>query len=60
MDSYLVTFTFDVDSDSPEHAAADAIGMFRDPGAYPPIATVRGTRGPEVDVDLAAITENES
>jgi len=55
MQSYQVTFTFDVDSDSPEHAARDAEDMFREPDAYPPIATVRAPDGTEVDVDLAKV-----
>jgi len=53
MDSYLVTYTFDVEADSPEEAARHAKAFARTDGSFwPSRATVRGTTGPETEVDL--------
>jgi len=55
MQSYMVTFQIDIESDSPEHAAVDALQAIRDPSGLPPVLGVRAEDGTATDVDLADV-----
>lgn len=57
MKTYLVTWEIDIDADSPEAAAREALRIQRDAASSATVFRVWGEDGIDTTVDLTAITE---
>lgn len=59
MQEYTVSYSVEVDGDSPEEAARNAWNQMTDPDSAPPIFEVRPTSRPDVEPVKIELPDNQ-